>query len=78
VTEPEHELADALRDSLALVECAAGDPEGFGAILRNADHPRVTVVLSKLLCELVNDSAAGLCVCAECFRDWASSAIERS
>ena len=75
----EHDdLADALRDAVALVECAAGDPEGFGALIRNCDHPRVTVILAKLLAELVNDNAAGYAVCAQCWRDWASSAIERS
>jgi len=77
VTEPcFHD--DNLADAIALVEAAAGDPEGFGAIVRNADHPRVTVILAKLLAELVNDNAAGRAICAECWRDWAAEAIERS
>jgi hypothetical protein len=77
VTGPEHELADALRDAVALVEAAAGDPEGFGAVARNADHPKTTVVLSKLLAELLSDNAAGYGCCPECWRAWASAAIER-
>jgi hypothetical protein len=76
MSEPDHD--DPLHDAIALVECASGDPLGFGAVVRNADHPQVTVILAKLLAELVNDNAAGYAVCAECFRSWASAAIERA
>ena len=75
--EPEHELADALRDAIALVETAGSDPEAFGAVIRNADHPKVTVVLAKLLTELLSDGDQGYGCCIDCFREWAILAVER-
>jgi hypothetical protein len=69
---------DPLADAVALVECATGDPLGFGAIIRNADHPKVTVILAKLLAELVSDNARGIYICADCWRAWAAEAIQRS
>jgi len=58
---PEHQ--DALRDAVALVECAASDPEGFGAVLRNCDQGKTVVVLAKLLRELLADNDAGIGAC---------------
>jgi hypothetical protein len=70
---------DAIADAIALVEATGRDDLlGAGAILRNCDHPAVTVMLAKLMAELVSDNVSGRYVCAECFRSWAAEAITRA
>jgi hypothetical protein len=79
VSEPDfHD--DDLADAVALVECARGDPEGFGAVARNCALDKTVVILSKLLAELIADNDAGIGACPEpaCWRAWASAAIERA
>lgn len=77
MTGPEHD--DVLADAIALVETVLSDnTAGFGAVVRNADHPRVTVILSKLLAELLIDNDQGYGCCSECFRSWALRAVERN
>jgi len=76
VVTPEH--VDAVADAVALVEATGRDDLlGAGVILRNCDHPVVTVMLAKLLAELVSDNAAGHAICAECWRSWAAEAVNR-
>ena len=78
MTGPEHD--DALADAMALVECASADPLGFGAVVRNADHPRVTVILAKLVAELLADNSPGNGACPDpaCWRAWAAEAMSET
>lgn len=65
---------DATMDSIALV-CAevTDDLVGAGAILRNGDHRTMTVVLAKMLGEVVKEQDVSL----PHFRLWAASCVDR-
>lgn len=71
VSEP---WPDEVHDSIALV-CAevTEDLVGAGAILRNGDHKAMTVVLSKMLSEIVKEQDVSL----PHFRLWAESCVDR-
>ena len=56
---------------------ATGSPWPGSARGPDMDAGKTAVILAKLLAELLSDNAAGYAVCAECWRDWASAAIER-
>ena len=56
---------DNLADALALVEAAGwrDDPEAFGCVVRHCDQGKTTVILAKLLAELLADNNAGIGAC---------------
>ncbi len=76
MTAAEHD--DATMDAIALVEAVRGDrADHIAAVLRHMNSYEVALTLAKLMCALVTANESGQAACAECFRDWATSAIER-
>ena len=71
---PDEPWADAVRDSVALVEAVrAEDRLGTSAILRNGDRDLMCITLAKLLSEAADD----LAVPPAWFRRWSASAVTR-
>jgi hypothetical protein len=65
---------DDVLDAIALTGSVLDDDlEGAAAVLRNCDHGPVSVVLAKLLAELLAEQGA----CPGCFRRWALAAVNR-
>jgi hypothetical protein len=69
---------DGVHDSIAAVEAVLdGDTEALAAILRHGNAYATTVVLAKLLAELVTMTEHNEGVARCCFRSWALEAVNR-